>query len=369
MTKFWVQYRRVILFIIVVIVFFWLVWTLRNVLLPFIIGLVLAYLLLPPILWIEKRLPRKNQWMQTKRILLILFIYLVILAIITIILMITIPIVSNSISQFINNLPQLVPQLSGNLENFLNSVRKIIPPQFLSQVNTLLSNLPGTIIGWVQSGFAAGFTYFAGTIGLILGFASLPVFLFYILKDAEKLTQGFYSGMSPWTAEHAREIVGIIYDVLGRYIRSSILVGLAVGVADFIGLIILGIPFAPALAAWAAVTELIPILGPWLGAAPGAIVTLATSPDKFIWVIILYVSVQLIEGNLLIPRIHGQYLQIHPAIILVLLVVGAHFAGLWGIILIVPVTSTLVKLFKYIALTTKKEELHLPPTNGVKPPS
>jgi predicted PurR-regulated permease PerM len=367
-TKFWVQYRRIMLFIIAVVIFFWLVWVLRNVLLPFIIGLILAYLLLPPILWIEKRLPRKNKWMQTKRILLILLIYLVVVAIITIILIITIPIVSNSVSQFINDLPQLIPQLTGNVENFLNSIRKVVPPQFQGQADTFLSNLPGTIIGWVQNGFASGFSYFAGTVGLILGFASLPVFLFYILKDAEKLTQGFYSRMSPWTAEHARAIVGIIYDVLGRYIRSSILVGLAVGTADLIGLLILGIPFAPALAVWAAITELIPIIGPWLGAIPAAIVALATTPDKFIWVVILYVVVQLLEGNLLIPRIHGQYLQIHPAIILVLLVVGAHFAGLWGIILIVPVTSTLVKLFDYIALTSKKEALYST-ANEIQPPS
>jgi predicted PurR-regulated permease PerM len=291
-------------------------------------------LLLPPILWIERKLPRKDRWMQAKRVLLILFIYLVVLAAIGIALAITIPIISASITQFINNLPQLISQLSQTFDNLSNNLRRIIPPQVQTQVNEYLNGLPGTIISAMESGFMASLAYIASTFGLILGFASLPVFLFYILKDADKLSQGFYSGMSPWTAEHARAIISIIYDVLGRYIRSSILLGLAVGVVDFIGLFVLGVPFAPALAAWAAVTELIPILGPWLGGVAGGIVALATVPDKFIWVVILYFAVQILEGNVLVPRIHGQYLQVHPAIILVLLVVGAHFAGLWGIILI-----------------------------------
>ncbi len=243
----------------------------------------------------------------------------------------------------------------------MNSLRQVIPPQLQDQVDSYLASLPGTIGNALESGFLSGFSYISGTFGLILGFVSLPVFLFYILKDAEKLSQSFYSGMSSWTAEHARAIMRIIYDVLGRYIRSSIVLGLAVGIADFIGLMVLGIPFAPALAAWAAVTELVPILGPWLGGAAGGIVTLATAPNKFIWVVILYFAVQVLEGNVLVPRIHGQYLQVHPAIILVLLVVGAHFAGLWGILLIVPVTSTLVRLFRYISMTTKKE-LQVPPS-------
>ncbi len=361
MARFFAQYRRIILFIIAVIVFFWLVWILRNVLLPFFVGLILAYLLLPPILWIEKRLPGNQRWMGLKRVLLILLIYLIFAAIVGIILAYTIPIIASSFSQFISNFPQLFNQLTKTVQNFLNSLRLILPPQVMDQLNTYVNNLPGTIVSGIESGFLAGFSWFSGTFALILGFASLPVFLFYILKDAEKLTQSFYSGMSPWTAEQSRAIIGIISDILGRYIRSSIILGLAVGLADFIGLTALGIPYAPALAAWAAVSELIPILGPWIGGAAGGIVTLAIAPDKLIWVIILYFAVQLLEGNLLVPRIHGQYLQVHPAIILVLLVVGGHFAGLWGIILIVPVTSTLVKLFRYIARTTKKEELQTPP--------
>jgi predicted PurR-regulated permease PerM len=358
--NFFLRYRRIILFIIALIVFFWLVWILRNVLLPFAIGLILAYLMLPPILWVEKRLPRKDHWMGFKRVFLILLIYLVFLAITGGILAFTIPIIVESTNEFISNLPQLIPDLIERFQNLINSLKQSIPPQFQDQVNVYLNGLLSSIGNILKNGLLTSFSFLSGSLGLILGFFSIPVFLFFLLKDAEKLTQGFYSGMSPWMAEQAKGIVGIISDVLGRYIRSSIVLGLAVGIVDFIGLIILGIPYAPLLGLWAAISELIPIIGPWLGGAAGVIVTLAVDSSKTIWVIILYAAVQILEGNVLVPRIHGQYLQVHPAVILILIVVGGHFAGLWGIILIVPVASTIVRLFRFISRTTRKEELQGP---------
>lgn len=367
MARFLGQYRRVILFVIAVVIFLCLAWVLRNILLPFILGLILAYLLLPIILWVEKRLPRKNRWMQTKRISLIALIYLIILAMIGLIAFYTIPVIVRSFSEFISSLPQIISDLINRLRILDETIRQQIPPQIQNQVLSYIDGLINAIGDAIRNGLLSSLSYISGTISLLLGFASLPMFLFYILKDAEKLTNGVYSGMSLREAKHARAIVEIIQDVLGRYIRSSIVLGISVGIAVFIGLEVLGIPFAPALAFWAAVTELVPILGPWLGGAAGGIVTLATNPDKLIWVIILYFGVQILEGNVLVPRIQGQYLQIHPAIILILIVVGGYFAGIWGIILIVPVTSTLIRLYRYMMSNNKKEELQMTPDRANTP--
>ena len=302
MARFLAQYRRIILFLLAVVVFFWFIWILRNVLIPFLIGLILAYLLLPPILWIEKKLPQKNRWMQTKRVGLILVIYLIVLAVIGVTLAFTIPVIVSSVTQFIAGLPQIIPQFINTLQEFFSNLTKDVPPEIQDQVNSYIASLPGTIGSALQTAFVASLSYISGTFGLILGFASLPMFLFYLLKDAEKLSQSFYSGMSSWTAEQARGIVNIIQDILGRYIRSSIVLGIAVGIAVFIGLLVLDIPYAPALAFWAALTELIPILGPWLGGAAGVIVTLAVEPSKTIWVIILYLGIQILEGNVLVSQ-------------------------------------------------------------------
>jgi predicted PurR-regulated permease PerM len=126
------------------------------------------------------------------------------------------------------------------------------------------------------------------------------------------------------------------------------MLGLIVGYFAFVGLLILGIPYAPALALLAGIGEMIPTLGPWISGGVSAIVTLAIAPDKTLWVILIFLVIQLFENTLLVPRIHGAYLNIHPAILLFLLVVGAYVAGFWGLLLAAPLTATIVAIVKYI---------------------
>ena len=105
---------------------------------------------------------------------------------------------------------------------------------------------------------------------------------------------------------------------------------------------------APALGLLAGVTEMIPTIGPWIGGIVAGIVTLAISPDKIFWVILLFVAIQLVENHLLVPKVQGTFLHIHPAVMLFLLVLGIYMAGFWGALLIGPLTALLVELFKYV---------------------
>jgi len=186
------------------------------------------------------------------------------------------------------------------------------------------------------------------TFSMVLGFAVLPFFLFYIMKDSEKLKKGFSSVMTPRIAVHARNVVTIIERVLGRYIRAQLMLGLIVAYFSFIGLFLLKVPFSLALSLLAGITELIPTLGPWIGGAVAVIVTLAMAPEKAIWVVVLFFAVQIVENNLLVPKIQSAYLHIHPAIMIVLLVFGAYFAGFWGLLLIGPLVATLMEVFTYV---------------------
>ena len=291
---------------------------------------------------------------------IVILIYLVVLGVIALIGYLTIPAIINSVTSLINSLPQLVPSIIQKIQDFTKAFQQRIPPAISQQVNSYLANLLGTLGNALQSALLSGVSSIPGSIGLVLGFASLPLFLFYLIVDAEKLQKGFFSPLPPWMAVHTRNIVSILQRVLGRYIRAQLLMGLIIGAVDFTWLMILGIPFAPALAFLSGLMELVPVLGPWIGGAVGVIVTLATNPGKIIWVIVLYVVVQLLEGNLLSPRVQGSIMHIHPAIILILIILGAHFAGFWGIVLIVPVTATLVPLYKYLLRSTKEA--------GIKPP-
>ncbi len=145
-------------------------------------------------------------------------------------------------------------------------------------------------------------------------------------------------------------------NVLGNYIRAQFILALAVGLLALIGLFIVRMPLAPELAIIAGLTEIIPVAGPWIGGIIGVIITLAVAPSKIIWVALIFLMVQLIENNVLVPRIQGAVLQIHPAIAMVLLVLGGYFAGFWGILLAVPLAATLAKIYTYFLHATASED-------------
>jgi predicted PurR-regulated permease PerM len=165
-------------------------------------------------------------------------------------------------------------------------------------------------------------------------------------------------------AKHARNIFAIMDKVLGQYIRAQVILGATVAVLVFIGLSILGIKLAPALAVVAGVFEFIPTIGPWLSGILGVVVALAVAPDRAIWVALVYLVVQLSENLLLVPRIHGGFLRINPAVLLVLLALGSYLAGIWGMILFPPLAALIVQVYRYVRQSVEdSEKLSLPASN------
>ena len=115
------------------------------------------------------------------------------------------------------------------------------------------------------------------------------------------------------------------------------MVCLAVGFLTFIGFLIIHLPYALLLGLIIAVTNIIPYLGPFIGAAPAVIVGFLDSPSKALLAVIIVVIVQQIDGNIMSPLIIGKRLDMHPLTIIVLLLVAGNLAGVLGMILAVPV--------------------------------
>ncbi len=346
-----------IFFVLGIIVVFLLLAVFWSVLLPFVCGLVLAYLMNPVISWLENKLPVQGKWSSARRTSLIAVIFIVTLVVVGLFTFYIVTGVVSSFSILIKNAPQYFSQGLKTFHDWLNSLQQWLPPETQQQLGINLQDAGTTLGDAMRGAFGKGVSYVSSTFGFILGFVALPVFLFYILKDWEKLRNSFYSAFAPPVAKYVRGVVGVIDKVLGRWIRAQLMLSAVVGVLSFIGLAALGIPLAPALAAFQGLMEFVPILGPWIGGAVGVIVTLAIAPDKAIWVAVVYLAVQLLENILLVPRIHGSYMRIHPAMILVLLPLGAYIAGLWGIILIVPLTATIIELYKYARQNLVAEEI------------
>jgi predicted PurR-regulated permease PerM len=344
----WLRHWRLIAFVCSLVIGLVLLYALWSALVPFLLGLVLAYLLLPVVRWGEKRLPATCRYVRARRIITVLLLLIAVFGLIGLAAYYVLSTVISSFTLLLYHAPAFLVQGLLTLQDLAEAVVRHFPPEVHGWINELLQDLGATVGKGIRDAFLTGVASIPSRLSFLLGFATLPIFLFYVLKDSEQLTSGFYSRLSPWAAGHARNVVSIVEGVLGRYIRAQLMLGLVVAVLSFIGLSILDISFAPALAIFAGVTELIPILGPWIGGAFAVVVTLATTPEKAIWVVVVFVSVQFVENNLLVPRIQGGYLRIHPAVVLVLLVVGSFVAGIWGIILIVPLTATVVEIYRYL---------------------
>jgi len=331
--------------------------------LPFIIGLVLAYLLMPVISWAEKKLPRQGRWLGTKRVFTILIVFIILLGLIGGFSYYIVTVVIDASMVLLENAPLVITKSAASVQEWLESLRLQLPPEIWDELNETLRDA-GTAIGdSIQDALVKGISFVPRTLSIFLGFAALPFFLFYIMKDSERLKRNFYSALTLGTAEHIRNIISIIEKVLGRYIRAQLMLGLIVAYSVFIGLLILGlgVQYASVLAIAAGIGELIPTLGPWISGAVVAIITLAIAPGKVIWVILLFLAVQLLENNLLVPRIQSAYLRIHPAIMIFLLVLGAYIAGFWGLLLAAPLTATGVEIYKYVRHHYQLEKTNQPP--------
>jgi len=362
MTHFFSQRWRLVVLVLGTAIFLWILYLLRTVIFPFALGLVLAYLLSPIITWLEARFPRPGKWPGFKRVLSILIVFFVLLALLAVFFyVIAIAVIDASLSLAIGA-PYFISQSLYQITEWLEIIREQFPPEIRSEVDRALLEAGVALGNVIRDALVKGVSFMPETFSIVLGLAALPLFLFYALKDSDKLKRHVYSAFSPGISEHIRNLVGIIERVLGRYIRAQLMLGLIVAYLIFMGLLILKIPFSPALAILAGVGELIPTLGPWFSGAIVTIITLAVAPDKVIWVIVLFLAVQLLENSLLVPRIQGSFLRIHPAIMIFMLVLGAYLAGFWGLLLAGPLTATGAEIYRYVRQCYQDEKL-LPPTD------
>lgn len=356
MTKIFIKHWRLVSLILGIILFLWILYLVRIVVLPFAVGLVLAYLLMPLIWWLETRMPPRHKWPGFRRVISVLIAFLLLIAILGAFGYVVVDAIIDATVRLIQNAPAIIAHSIYQVQQWIDGIISSLPEEWQGQGWELIQG--GQELGkTIRDGLLNALASVSANYAAILGFLVLPFFLFYILKDSEKLSNALDSAIPPGARVHARNVVHIVEQVLGRYIRAQIMLGIIVGYFTLVGLLILDVPFALPLALLNGVMEMVPTLGPWIGGAVGVVVTLAFAPEKVIWVIILYLGVQAVENNLLAPKIQSAYLRIHPAVMIVLLVFGAYFAGFWGIVLIGPLTATLVEVFKYIRANYKKQEI------------
>lgn len=344
------RHWRLTVFILSLIFVFCLLWVLRSVLLPFVVGFIVAYLILPVIRWAERHLPssgKKPKLQQLIRISIILVLYLLSLAIIGLAVFYVITTVGRAIGTLTQDTSQIIPNGLDRITRWLKSLPILANVSIQQQIDVYSAKASAAVPGVLNDLLTRGVKIVQTSAGMVLGFIIMPIFVFFLLKDWDRLRDRFYAALPSWTRAHTEAVFYILQNAIVRYIRGQLLLGLAVAVLSYVLLMVLRISFALPLAVFAGVMDLVPSVGPWLGGALAVIVTLATDPEKVIWVGAGYVVIQLLENQVLGPRIQGTQMEIHPAFLLVLSILGAYFAGILGFIIVLPLTMTVIKLFRY----------------------
>ena len=347
------QQIRLGLWILTIGLILWVSYQARLALIPFFIGTLFAYIVSPLVDRVSQILPAKTRrgdvW---RRGISVLIVYAVALIGLIAAIWAVAPSVAQQTQLLVDDLPTILEGARQQLNLWSNNVRELLPAtyrmRFDDYLAILISSFSDGASRTIEDYVLVASNAITKTIAIIIGFLVVPFWMFYAIRDRHFAETSIKQASPPEVRDDLINLARIGDSILGRYLRGQLLLGLVVGLAVGLAMKLLGVQWALWLGVWAGVTVLIPVAGPWLGAIAGLIVVAATNPDLFIWVVVIYLTVQLTENVFLAPRIQGHAVRIHPGLILLLLVVAGSLWGAVGVIVIVPIAALLKELFWYL---------------------
>jgi predicted PurR-regulated permease PerM len=226
------------------------------------------------------------------------------------------------------------------------------PEQAVSRIAEDLSNGAGALAEGVAG---SDFNLVSGVFSVALSLFGVVFVAAYLLADSRRIKLAYLKTVPTRYRHDARDLWNAFEHSFSRYLSGLFLDLFIQGAVSALVLYLIGVPYAIALGAWVFLTGLIPYVGAWLGAIPA--VALTVSPTATILTIVAFLVIQQVEGNYLMPRIHGQALHIHPVLILLAVIVGGGLAGLLlGVLLAVPALAALRVLYDFFSVRLHTRE-------------
>jgi len=306
----------------------------RAVLAPFIIAMIISYVLNPIVSMLHER--------KVPRTIAVLLIYAAFCTVISVILI-------NIIPMFVNQVQELnehVPEITMRAQNIVNDVSNssLLPDSLRSGIDNWLVHM--------EKRFSSALLSVVNNIGSMLnavfiGFI-IPFLAFYILKDFDVFERTVITYVPK---AHRRNVVRMVKDIdlaLGSYIRGQLIVCVIVGALAYSGYLLIGMPYALLFAGIVAVTNIIPYLGPFFGAAPALLMAATVSWKMMLLVAVVNTACQMLEGNVISPQVVGRSLHMHPLMIIFAVLVGGELAGVIGMILAIPIFATCKVIIQHV---------------------
>ncbi|MDI3257398.1 MAG: AI-2E family transporter [Kyrpidia sp.] len=319
----------------------WLMTVLGDVATPFVVALIISYLLNPVVEALVKR--------GVPRGISILIIYALFLLV--------------GAAAAVRGIPALIEQMKNLAETLPGTITRI--DRWLDGLTQRTQYLPDGIRQGVENHLAAlersvgralgnMVAYLGNTLEQVLAAFVIPFLVFYLLKDLKMIERVVLHWAAPDRREQWRRLLHDVDEALGRYVRGQLLVMVLVGVLTYAGYLMIRLPFPLLMAATVAVANIIPYIGPFIGLAPAVLIGLTVSPATALKVVLVNLVVQQIEGNFISPTVVGRSLDIHPLAIILALLLGGELAGIAGMVFAVPVLAVLKVICHHWSLFLKR---------------
>jgi len=326
-----------------------LIWLLAPVLMPFAIAAMLAYLGDP----LANRLER----LGLGRALAVSIVFVVLILVIAAALLLLVPLIVRQIENLVLNFPHYVEWTKDTALPWLQTRLHLDPKAFdtdrlMAQIKEHIGSI-GSVIGTIsRSGI--------GVVAWLTNLVLIPVVWFYLLRDWDRLVtwidRMLPRSVEPTVAHLAREADA----VLGAFVRGQLLVMLALAIYYGVALTLVGISVGPLIGMVAGLLSFVPYLGFITGFVAAIIASLVQHGDwtNLLLVVGVFVVGQLLEGYVLVPRLVGEKIGLHPVAVIFSVLAGGYLFGFLGVLLALPAASVILVLLRYLAQRYQLSDLY-----------
>jgi predicted PurR-regulated permease PerM len=307
---------------------------------PLLLAIVVVYLLNPLVTALERRgLPR----VAGAGIVYVLFLCLV-----AVLVALLVPVVTRQVTQVVEHFPDYLADAQAYIRRV--AARFGQEPEFRLDAEQVRQWLAAgdnrqTVTRYLTGLRSVTTSVLSGLVIFVIG----PIMAFYLLVDLPRLRRGAMALIPPDRREEVKGLMDRIGQAVGGFFRGQLLVALFVGVASSIGLWAIGLPFWLLVGIVAGVFNLVPLIGPFIGGGLAVIIALVSGePLKALWAALVLLVVQQLDNHLISPNVMSRTVQLHPVVVMLALLVGASFAGLFGMLVIVPLVAVAKIIFLFM---------------------
>ena len=317
-----------------------LLFTFLKIMIPFFIGLALAWLFNPIVDYLQKK--------KVKRVIGTSLVFVLFVGILFLVFQLVLPTLYHQLNDIISGAPQMFTKSMASIDNFLFNIAEtyeINYDQLHYNVYNVLGNVVNSITVDLPNIFVRAIgALINGSIQFILG-----LFVgFYLLIDFDSAKRQLSKAIPK---KNKKKTINLLSDLdvqLKKYVQGTMFVLIILFICQTVAFTIAGLPAPLVFGLICAVTNVIPYVGPYIGGIPATMVGFTISPQIGVATLIAVVICQLIESNFLTPVVMSKTMKLHPVVIILGLLVFGHFFGIIGMLFATPIISASKIIYEYI---------------------